>query len=322
MTHYPPPPFDRELAEALAARGITPTLDLATLVRSRAPSPSIEPLLAAFEVVREDRTVAGCAGDPDVVVSVFRRRKHVPGGPGVLYVHGGGMVVGDRFQGIDRVLEWVHAFDAVAISVEYRLAPEHRHPAALHDCFTALRWAAEQAPSLGFDRDRLVIFGISAGGGLAAATALMARDHGGPALAAQILMCPMLDDRGETVSSLQMQGLGVWDRASNQAGWRAVLGDQVGSDQVPAYAAPARATDLTRMPPTYIDCGSAEVFRDESVAYASAIWAAGGSAELHVWPGGFHGFEVIAPKAALSIASRNARTEFLRRLLVEQHGES
>jgi len=313
----PAPPFDAELAPVLAERAIGTTRDLESLVKGRAPTSedSIADLLGAFDVVREDRHVAHENGDPEVLVSVFRRRDHVAGGPGLLYAHGGGMVIGDRFRGIDRILEWVRAFDAVAISVEYRLAPEHPYPAALHDCFAALSWAAEHASELGFDARRLVVAGISAGGGLAAGITLLARDRGGPALAGQVLMCPMIDDRDRSVSSQQMQGVGVWDRAANRTGWRALLGARVGSQRVPIYAAPARATDLAGLPPTYIDCGSAEVFRDEAVAYATAIWAAGGSAELHVWAGAFHGFEGLAPKAAVSIASRNTRTEFLRRLL-------
>ena len=149
----------------------------------------------------------------------------------------------------------------------------------------ALVWTAEHAEDLGIDPDRIVIAGGSAGGGLAAAVGLMARDRGGPALHAQMLMCPMLDDRNNTPSSLQMAGLGVWDRQANQVGWTALLGDAAGGPDVSPYAAPARATDLSGLPPTFIDVGSAETFRDEAIDYASRIWRAGGRAELHVWPG-------------------------------------
>lgn len=234
------PPFDPELSMVLAQRPIRPTFDIDSLVRTRGGTPEnvVDGLLAAFDVVRDDRSIPGHGADPDVTVSVLRRRIHSPGGPGLLYAHGGGMVVGDRFDGIDRILEWVRTFDAVAVTVEYRLAPEHRYPAAVHDCFAALTWAAEHAAELGFDPSRLVTVGISAGAGLVAGATLMARDRGGPSLAGQILMCPMLDDRNSTVSSHQIQGIGVWDRASNQGGWRALLGAQAGTDQVSAYAAP------------------------------------------------------------------------------------
>ena len=127
----------------------------------------------------------------------------------------------------------------------------------------------------------------------------MARDRGGPALAGQMLMCPMLDDRNDTPSARQMAGQGVWDHTSNHTGWTALLGAACGGPDVSPYAAPARAGDLSGLPPTFIDVGSAETFRDEDVTYASRIWQAGGVAELHVWPGGFHGFATMAPQAAL-----------------------
>ncbi|GGR52067.1 hypothetical protein GCM10010251_81450 [Streptomyces aurantiogriseus] len=130
----------------------------------------------------------------------------------------------------------------------------------------------------------------------------------------QMLMCPMLDDRNHTPSAHQMAGLGVWDRTSNETGWSALLGEARGTADVPPYAAPARADDLSGLPPAFIDVGSAETFRDEDVAYASRIWQAGGIAELHVRPGGFHGFDSLVPEAALSVDARAARLRWLRRL--------
>jgi acetyl esterase/lipase len=159
------------------------------------------------------------------------------------------------------------------------------------------------------------VAGGSAGGGLAAAVALLARDRGGPPLLAQLLMCPMLDDRNDTPSAQQMAGLGVWDRTSNETGWTALLGAARGGPDVSPYAAPARATDLSGLPPAFIDVGSAETFRDEAVTYASRIWQAGGVAELHVWPGGFHGFAALAPQAAVSREANNAQRSWLRRVL-------
>jgi acetyl esterase/lipase len=175
-------------------------------------------------------------------------------------------------------------------------------------------WTAAHAGDLGIDQDRIVIAGGSAGGGLAAAVALMARDRGGPALAGQMLMCPMLDDRNDTPSAVQMAGLGVWDRAANHTGWTALLGEARGGPDVSPYAAPARATDLSGLPPAFIDVGSAETFRDEDVTYASRIWQAGGAAELHVWPGGFHGFAMMS-QAAISQDAMAAQVSWLRRLL-------
>jgi acetyl esterase/lipase len=145
---------------------------------------------------------------------------------------------------------------------------------------------------LGIDPSRLIIAGASAGGGLAAGTTLLARDRRGPALMGSLLMCPMIDDRNLTPSSHQIDGVGVWDRGSNEMGWRALLGERRGTESVSIYASPSRATDLSGLPPTFIDVASAEVFRDEAVAYASRIWADGGIAELHVVPGGYHGLDV------------------------------
>lgn len=316
---YPAPPFDPELAPVLAeitnVIGSTITLDDLLAMRGQSQVALIEELVAAGDVVREDHIVPGLEGDPDIAVSIFKKRTHVPGGPGIYHIHGGGMVIGDRMTGVPLVLEWIRLFDAVAVSVEYRLAPEHPDPAPIRDCYAGLAWTAAHAGELGFDPGRLIIAGASAGGGLAAGTALMARDKNGPALTAQILMCPMLDDRNETISSLQIDGIGLWDRGSNDAGWNALLGDRRRTDQVSIYAAPARAADLSGLPPAYIDCGSAEVFRDEDVAYASAIWAAGGVAELHVWAGGFHGFDGMAPRARISVAARETRTRFIARIL-------
>jgi acetyl esterase/lipase len=174
---------------------------------------------------------------------------------------------------------------------------------------------AEHADELGVDLDRLLIGGASAGGGLAAGTTLLARDRKGPVLIGQLLIYPMLDDRDQTVSTRQIDGEGVWDRGSNLTGWTALLGDRRGTDDVSIYAAPARNTDFSNLPPAYIDAGSAEVFRDEDVAYATKLWEAGIQAELHVFAGGFHGFDNFAPQASVSQAMLAARDNWVNRLL-------
>jgi len=145
--------------------------------------------------------------------------------------------------------------------------------------------------------------------------ALLARDRGGPNLVGQMLLCPMLDDRGDTVSARQFDGIGVWDQGSNRVGWNAPLGDSRGGANVWAHAAPARATDLSGLPPAYIDVGSAEVFRDESVSYASKIWQDGGIAELHVWPGGTHGWENLIPNSPLARHAAVTRDAGINRVL-------
>jgi acetyl esterase/lipase len=225
------------------------------------------------------------------------------------------MVMGSRFAGINQTLAWVERFDAVCVTVDYRLAPEHPDPYPVEDCYATLVWTVEHAVELGIDTERIVVTGPSAGGGLAAGVALLARERGGPALLGQMLVSPMLDDRNDTVSAHQIDGVGVWDRSSNDTGWNALLGDRRGTDAVSVYAAPARATDLAGLPSAFVECGSAEVFRDEDVAYASRLWAAGSQAELHVWPGGFHACDQLAPNARLSRDMTAARDAWMARLL-------
>ena len=318
-TVHAAPPFDAELKPVLDVVGqsLSPTLTLDDLpaLRANPGTPTLDLLRAGRPLTHEERVIPGPAGGPDVVVSIFRRADQKPGGPAFFFTHVGGMIFGDRFTGISTITPWVELLDAVLVTVEYRLAPEHPAPAALEDSYAALLWTAAHADELGFDPARLVTVGASAGGGLAAGLTLMARDNDGPALAAQIPRWSMLDAHNDSVSSHQIDGIGVWDRNSNDMGWTALLGDRRGTDRVTQYESPSRAVDLTGLPPTYLEVGSAEVFRDETVAYATAIWAAGGVAELHVWPGGFHLFELVAPQAALSTAARDARTAWVRRTL-------
>ena len=201
------------------------------------------------------------------------------------------------------------------MSVDYRLAPETVYPGQVEDCYAGLAWTAQNAEDLGIDRTKIIISGSSAGGGLAAATTLLARDRKTPKIAAQVLMYPMLDDRNDTPSAMQFEGVGIWDRTANSLGWRALLGDAFGRPDLPAYAAPARAETLSGLPPTFLDVGSAETFRDEVADYAHRIWEAGGEAELHIWAGGFHGYDGLVPDAAVSRATREARLDWIRRQL-------
>lgn len=317
-----PPPFDPELAAVLP--GINQLLApdafrLDTLAERRAGVPGMEPptdevlsMDGFFNV--EERSVPGAEGDPEISLLICRPTGATTATGAIYHTHGGGMVVGDNRTGVIEMLEFARELNLAVVSVEYRLAPETPHPGPVEDCYAGLAWTAEHADELGIDPERIVVAGTSAGGGLAAGVALMARDRKGPALHGQLLICPMLDDRNDTPSTLQMEGLGIWDRTSNQTGWTALLGDAQGTDDVSPYAAPARETDLSGLPPAFIDVGSAETFRDEDVAYASAIWRAGGVAELHVWPGGFHGFDSMVPHAAVAKAARSARQVWLRRL--------
>jgi acetyl esterase/lipase len=320
-TQASPVPFDPELGAALSvlAEQLPPTLtpDMIPALREGPvmPQPTDDELRRGGRFEIEERSVPGRDGDPDISLLICKPTG-VTGTLGCIYhTHGGGMIVGDNRSGLDGMLDWCERFGLMLVSVEYRLAPETPHPGPVNDCYAGLVWTGEHADELGFDPAKLIVAGGSAGGGLAAAVTLMARDLGGPPLLGQMLMCPMLDDRNNTPSSLQMAGLGVWDHTANQTGWGALLGDAAGGPDVSPYAAPARAEDLSGLPPAFIDVGSAETFRDEDVTYASRIWQVGGQAELHVWSGGFHGFDGLAPTAAVSRDAQEARVRWLDRIL-------
>nr|WSX53636.1 alpha/beta hydrolase [Streptomyces sp. NBC_00974] len=324
------PPFDPELSTALAALGegarepFTPENLAERQARDAAvrPRPTVRDLEADGRFEVDELLVPGASGAPDVTLVSARPAGTAGPLPALYYMHGGGMVVGNAWSVLPQLLRaWARPLELAVVSVEYRLAPQARYPGPVEDCYAGFVWLAEHAAGLGIDADRLVIGGKSAGGGLAAALALLARDRGGPAPIGQLLLSPMLDDRDHTFSSRQMAGVDTWDRTSNATAWQALLGDRYGAEDLPPYAAPARATDLSRLPQAYIEVGSAESLRDEDVAYAHAIWRAGGRAELHVWPGAFHGFDTIAPRAALSQDARDARTRWLRRILAQPGAE-
>ncbi|MEV5342245.1 alpha/beta hydrolase [Streptomyces sp. NPDC052676] len=317
----PPVPFDPELAVALDALGAQPPLtpEAIPAVRAAVAAGALgdEALGCGGELCWEERAVPGAPGGPEVTLLIGRPADAGPGAglPVLYHLHGGGMVAGSRRHLVPDVLTWTRTLRTVTVSVEYRLAPEHPHPAPLEDCYAGLVWTARHAAELGGDPDRIVAVGASAGGGLAAGVTLLARDRGGPAPAAQMLLSPMLDDRGGTCSSRQMEGLDLWDRVSNATAWNALLGGAAGGADVSPYAAPARAGDLSGLPPAYVDVGSAETFRDETVAYAGRLWRFGVPCELHVWPGGCHGFDALAPEAGISRRAGRARREWLGGLL-------
>lgn len=287
--------LDAEIAAMIADVPIG-TFDAATLPAIRSIS-LVSPTPLSDAVERRDHLVPG---DPQVHVRVHRPVAAEGLLPCVYSIHGGGFVMGGVDMDDPRFDDWCPRFGCVGVSVEYRLAPETSYPGALDDCYAGLRWVAQHAEELGVDRDRLGVAGVSAGGGLAAALALLARDRGEVPLRFQLLDCPMLDDRQETVSS-QLDGLAIWNRDSNSFGWRSYLGGRYGSDDVPAYAAPARAEDLRGLPPTLVCVGGADGFRDEDIVYASRLGQAGVPTELHVFPGAPHGVSMFA---GTSIAQR------------------
>jgi acetyl esterase/lipase len=257
-------------------------------------------ILASALVTIEDRTVPGPAGAPAVPIRAYRPINAAGPLPALLWIHGGGMVIGSHLMD-DRLLQRiVNEVGCIVVAVEYRLAPEHPFPAPIEDCYAALYWMHAEATAYGIEASRIAVGGGSAGGGLAAGLVLLARDRGQLPVAFQWLIYPMLDDRNRTASSYAITDPRVWNRRDNLNGWRAYLGVDPGSPDVSPHASPARATEFARLPPTYIDVGSHDLFLDEDVDYALRLVRGGISVELHVYPGAFHGSEIFVPDAALS----------------------
>jgi acetyl esterase/lipase len=298
--------LDPEIADAISAIPLTDlNHDVLHLYRQELPPP---PLSDA--VTRTDESVPG---DPEVPVRVHRAVGSEGLLPCVYSIHGGGYVIGSYSMDDSRFDHWCPELGVVGVSVEYRLAPETPYPGPLEDCYRGLEWVYTNAAELGVDRARIGVAGLSAGGGLAAALALLARDRGEVPLAFQLLDCPMLDDRQQTPSS-RLDGLPVWSRESNTFGWRCYLGDLYGVEDVPYTAAPARCRDLTGLPPSFVSVGTVDGFRDEDIDYALRLNRAGVPCELHVYPGASHGYQLAVDSAIARQSSRDA-TEWLARMV-------
>jgi acetyl esterase/lipase len=301
--------LDPELAAVLADRPLVETLSEETLAARRSvyPLPLTEPL--SERVSRIDHDVR--PGGP--VVRVHRPIELDGPLPCLYWMHPGGLVLGNRFQDDLRFDVWCVRHRMVAVSVEYRLAPEAPYPAALDDCHDGLRWVLEQADELGVDPSRVGVGGASAGGGLAAALALLTRDRGTARPAFQLLIYPMLDDRLATRSS--QADAPVWAPEENRFAWRCYLGDRAGDDGVESYAAAARATDLSGLPPAYLLVGGLDGFLDETVEYATRLLHAGVAADLRVHAGLPHGFDGVAPRAAACRRAQRDLNDWLGRAL-------
>jgi acetyl esterase/lipase len=314
--------LDPEIAVALAASPIggidfgSFSIDTVPQIRdamATMPRPELPPPVVPSREVVVDESSDGASP----TVRVYEPESGSASRPCVYWIHGGGYLFGTGLDRDPRLERWAADLDAVVVSVEYRLAPEHPYPAPLHDCYAGLEWTARHHDDLGIDRDRIAVVGASAGGGLAAGLALLARDRGEIGLAYQLLIYPMIDDRCVTTSS-RIDRAPVWSRAANLLGWRAYLGREPGGDDVPSYAAPARETELAGLPKTFIGVGSLDVFRDEDIDYALRLLAAGVSTELHVYPGAPHGFEMITPTAGVAVRCQRDIDDALRRATAPQ----
>ncbi|CAL9422925.1 alpha/beta hydrolase [Streptomyces sp. enrichment culture] len=306
--------YDADLVEAAGNFGVFDLTDpqetRAKLLAASAGRPA--PDTTGVEVT--DLRIPGPEDNPQVPVRVYRPAGVEEDLPAVLNIHGGGFVIG-RIEVDDATcLDIARRVKAVVVSVGYRLAPENPYPAGVEDCYAALEWLARTAGDLGADAGRIAVHGISAGGGLAAAVALMARDRGGPRLAFQYLDLPELDDRRDTLSMRRFTDTPGWNAPNAELSWRHYLGERAGSEDVPVYAAPAREKDLSGLPPAYVTALEYDPCRDEAVAYAENLFAAGVPVETHVFSGAYH-LAYLIPTARVSRRRAEERVTVLRHAL-------
>ncbi len=251
-------------------------------------------------VITEDRRIPGLQGSPDVAVRIYRPEIQPGLLPALLWIHGGGYMLGDIDQEDFTAKQFTLAGECVVVSVEYRLAPEHPYPAPLEDCYAALKWLSAHANELGIDRSRIAIGGASAGGGLAAGLAILTRDRAEVKTIYQLLVYPMINDCNIAPASDTLPETLFWTRENNLIGWRSYLGCEPGSDDISCYAAAFRATNLEGLPPAYITVGDLDLFALEDIEYSWRLIEAGVPAELHVYPGGCHAFDMLVPNSNLS----------------------
>lgn len=317
--------IDPELAEALKNLPMGPKglFDLTDIAATREALSSFENALAIDSpgepTVVVEKHIATDTTGLEVAIHLLRPADHPAPLPVLLWFHGGGQVLGYAAQDDPWLKPLSEAVGCAIASVEYRLAPETPAPGAAEDGLTAYQWLREQAGALGLDPTRIGISGQSGGGGIAAATVLLIRDRGLPAPRFQSLLYPMLDDRNTTASSHEITDLGIWDRETNILAWQAILGDRKGDDVSP-YAAPARATDLRGLPPTFIAVGDLDLFRDEDIEYAQRLRRQQVPVDLHLYSGAYHAFDLFAPTAQLSQSLRQTWCDYLRRRFAAEAG--
>jgi len=323
MTTQPKEMLDPELREPLEAflDAIGGGFDLDDLPATRrmvsgmvAAIKAEVPRVAGVEI--EDGRAPGRDGEPDVPVRVYRPSAGAGEAlPALLWMHAGGWVLGDLEMDDLALAGLAKEIGCAIVSVDYRLSPEHRFPAALHDCYAALAWLADESRALGIDPERIAVGGASAGGNLAAAVTLLARDRGGPRIALQLLIYPSLDDRTARPAGDGRPETYFWSRQNSIDAWTAYLGHAPGRDGVSPLAAPARAQDLGGLPPAYIAVGTLDPFVDENIDYARRLIDSGVACELHVYPGAFHAFDVFASQGRISQQFSADRNAVLRRHL-------
>jgi acetyl esterase/lipase len=260
-----------------------------------------------------EQMIPGAPGAPQVKLFVINAREGASRG-GVLHTHGGGYILGTAATDVRRLQEMARELDSVIVSVEYRLAPETTYKGSIEDNYAGLRWMHSNAAKLGLDPKRIAVMGESAGGGHAALLALTARDRGEVPVAFQLLVYPMLDDRTGGVVKMPSHIATVgWSASENQVGWKAFLGQQPGTDSVPAAAVPARVESLAGLPPAFIAVGGVDLFVSEDIEYARRLNEAGVPTELLVIPAAYHGFDAMAPESPQAKQFNQAKVDALRR---------
>ncbi|MDN5919997.1 MAG: alpha/beta hydrolase [Pseudonocardia sp.] len=274
-----------------------------------------KPLDPGPGVTVQDLVVPGPPDGPPVSLRVFRPAGATGTVPALLWIHGGGLVLGSPEQDDRANIEFVRELGIAVAAVKYRLAPRDPAPAAVEDAYAGLRGLVAHAGELGIDASRTAVGGASAGGGLAAAVALLAHDRGEVRPAFQLLVYPMLDDRTVTRTDLRSLTVRMWTAKSNRYGWTSYLGAEPGSAGVSPYAAPARREDLTGLPPAWIGVGSLDLFHDEDLEYARRLEAAGVACDVRVVPGAFHGFDGLFPRTDVALGFRLDQVRALRKAL-------
>ncbi len=283
-------------------------------IRAMSSRPSVDlPQFSALSV--SERFIPGPEGAPDVRVLVYLPTSVQDAVPALLWIHGGGYIMGSADAEDPTIKNMLSALGCAAVAVDYRLAPETPHPGPVEDCYAALKWLFTHAGELGIDPQRIAVGGSSAGGGLAAALALLARDRGEVPLAFQFLLAPMLDDRTCTLTDPHpYTGEFIWTPEANRFGWRALLGQEPGGPDVSPYAAAARAEHLEGLPATFLYVGALDLVLEEDLEYARRLMRAGVPTELHVYPGTYHGFRMVADAQVTQTSQRDLLAALKRAL--------
>ncbi|HNT25193.1 MAG TPA: alpha/beta hydrolase [Anaerolineales bacterium] len=282
----------------------------------RCANPLLRLLQAPKDIHIENIRIPSQEAGRLIRLRIYRSRDGNAPAPALLWMHGGGYIIGTAEQDDPGCIHYVRQLGLVVVSVDYRLAPEHPFPAPLEDCYQALIWMGAHAAELGIDANRIAIGGSSAGAGLAAALAHMAHDRQEIKPAFQLLVYPMLDDRTCTRTDLTKQERLVWTLDSNCFGWQAYLREHYGTALIPVHAVPARRANLTGLPPAWIGVGTLDLFYDEDVAYAQRLLDCGVPCELVVVPGAFHGFDVAGTKYQVVQEFRESQIAALKKCLL------